>query len=331
MLAFFMPKVRGISPKAWILSRIMFIMASSSDFFLTDTHQLISQLIDTHQHLWDLDKFTLPWLTRGEEPLGKNHTVETYKTATQDYANSIAASIYMEVDVIAAQKLDEAAYVFTLCADPNTTLAGAVVGGDPSQPDFADYLAQLIAMDNHRGYLKGVRQVLHGGQPADYCLSDAFIVGIELLGKHNLSFDFCLRPDNLKNAATLAKKCPNTRFILDHCGNPLLHADTPENWQIWRTGMEALADCPNVVACKISGIIAQAPEGWTPKDLQRAVTETREVFGPERVMFASDWPVCTLKASLSEWIEALRFLVKDWPEFEQHALFAGNARRVYSL
>jgi L-fuconolactonase len=293
--------------------------------------------IDTHQHLWDLDRFTLPWLTRGEEPLGKNHTVKTYTEATQNYNTEATqnynteASIYMEVDVVADQKLAEAAYVFDLCADPNTTLAGAVVGGDPAHSDFADYLEQLISHDAGRGYLKGVRQVLHGGQPADYCLSEAFIAGIELLGTHNLSFDFCLRPDNLHNAATLAKKCPNTRFILDHCGNPLLHADTHENWVIWRSGMESLAACPNVVACKISGIIAQAPTDWTPEDLAFSVDQTRDVFGPERVMFASDWPVCTLKASLSEWIEALRFLVKDWPESEQNALFAGNARRVYGL
>jgi L-fuconolactonase len=286
-------------------------------------------IIDTHQHLWDLDQFTLPWLTRGEEPLGKSHTVTTYAEATKDYP--VAVSIYMEVDVIAEQKRDEAAYIFALCADPTTTLAGAVVGGDPAQSDFAEYLEQLIALDAGRGYLKGVRQVLHGGLPPDYCLSDAFIAGIKLLGAHNLSFDFCLRPDNLQNAALLAQQCPNTRFILDHCGNPLLHPDTPENWQIWRTGMQALAACPNVVACKISGIIAQAPENWTPEDLAPSVYETQEIFGPDRVMFASDWPVCTVRASLSAWIEALLLLVKDWPKAEQRALFSENARRVYGI
>jgi L-fuconolactonase len=290
-------------------------------------------LIDTHQHLWDLEKFHLPWLIPGEEPLGKSHTVTTYAQATEGY--KIEASIYMEVDVALDQKLDEAAYVFDLCADPTTTLVGAVVGGDPSHPDFAGYLEQLVALDAGRGYLKGVRQVLHGGQASDYCLSDAFIAGINLLGTHHLSFDFCLRPDNLKNAALLARQCPQTRFILDHCGNPLLHPDTPpengQNWQIWRTGMQALAVYPNVVACKLSGIIAQAPVDWTPEHLRRAVTETREIFGAERVMFASDWPVCTVRASLAQWIDTLYFLMQDAPVVEQEALFAENARRIYGL
>jgi L-fuconolactonase len=285
-------------------------------------------IIDTHQHLWDLDKFTLPWLTLGEEPLGKSHTVSTYADATQGYR--IDASIYMEVDVVREQKLQEAQYVFDLCENPSTTLVGAVVGGDPSWADFATYLDELIALDGGRGYLKGVRQVLHGGQPSDYCLSEDFIAGIELLGRKNLSFDFCLRPDSLTYGAKIAQKCPNTRFIVDHCGNAL-HNKTPGEWSVWREGMRALATCPNVVACKISGIIAQAPENWTIADLAPAIEETCQIFGSERVMFASDWPVCTVRASLSAWIDALHTITQDWSDAEQQALFSQNARRVYRL
>ena len=231
-------------------------MSLSTDFPITYAINNID-IIDTHQHLWDLEKFTLPWLTLGEEPLGKSHTVANYAQATQGCR--VAASIYMEVDVIPEQKLAEAQYIFDLCADPTNTLVGAVVGGDPSHPNFASYLDELIALDAGRGYLKGVRQVLHGGQPNNYCLSEAFISHIELLGEKNLSFDLCLRPDSLIFGAELAQRCPQTRFILDHCGNAL-HNKTLNDWQVWREGMAALAACPNVVACKISGIIAQAPE-----------------------------------------------------------------------
>lgn len=285
-------------------------------------------LIDTHQHLWDFDRFHLPWLDGAGPPLGRSHRPEDY--AKETHGLNVVATVYMEVDVEAGQQLAEAEYVAALCADPANPMAAAVVGGRPAEPNFADYLDQVT--EAGRGYVRGVRQVLHGGTPAGFCLGDDFVRGVQLLGERGLSFDLCMKPDELADGAELARRCPDTRFVLDHCGNgPIAGSDADRS--LWRRGMEAIAAQPNVVACKVSGIVAQAggPNKWTPADLAPVVHFTCDAFGPERAMFGGDWPVCTVAARLRDWVEALQTLVAGWNETNQRRLFADNARRIYNL
>jgi predicted TIM-barrel fold metal-dependent hydrolase len=177
--------------------------------------------------------------------------------------------------------------------------------------------------------VKGVRQVLHGpGTPAGYCLDKAFIQGIRLLGELGMSFDLCMRPAELPDAAKLVDACPATRFILDHCGNANVQAKDRGQWQ---RDMADLAKRKNLV-CKVSGIVASAkPGAWTADDLAPIVNHTLACFGPDRVVFGGDWPVCTLAASLAQWVEALRTIVRDRSAEEQRKLFHDNALRVYRL
>ena len=170
------------------------------------------RIIDTHQHLWDRTRFDLPWLKDAKEPLSKDHTPEVYAQETAGLG--ISATIYMEVDVRHDQREAEAKYVYGLCDDPKNPMAGAVVGGDPAQGDFKAYLDRIASP-----HLKGVRQVLHGGLAKGYCLKPEFVVGVQELGKRGLRYDLCLRSDELADGAALAKKSPETRFVLDHCGN----------------------------------------------------------------------------------------------------------------
>jgi L-fuconolactonase len=175
-------------------------------------------------------------------------------------------------------------------------MAGAVVGGRPAAPDFADYLDRVTAGDGAT-YIKGVRQTLHGGgTPPGFCLGDNFVRGMRTLGEHGLCFDLCLRPGELQDGARLAQMCPDTRFILDHCGNAPVRpgADLTD----WKRSLDAVAARPNTV-CKISGIVAGSggPGQWTPDDLAPAILHCAGAFGPDRVMFGSDWPVCTLAAT----------------------------------
>jgi L-fuconolactonase len=282
-------------------------------------------LTDTHQHLWDRSRFRIPWLENAGE-LGRDHRPEEYVLAADGL--NIARTVYMEVDVDPAQHRDEAAYVAGLCADPDQPMVAAVVGGRPAESGFAAYVDEVAAIGG--GYVKGVRQVLHGGTPPGFCLTEDFVRGIELLGARGLSFDLCLRPGELADGAELARRCPGTRFILDHCGNAPV---TPgADLSDWKRGIEAVAARPNVVACKVSGIVAGAKKGaWTPADLAPVVSSCTDAFGRDRVMFGGDWPVCTLAATLREWVEALQWIVTDWPKADQAALFAGNAARVYGL
>jgi predicted TIM-barrel fold metal-dependent hydrolase len=204
-------------------------------------------------------------------------------------------------------------------------MIGAIISGRPASDDFAKYLAPF----KNKSPIKGLRQVLHGeGTPKGYCLDPKFIRGIRLLGDCGLSFDLCMRPEELLDAAKLIDACPDTSFILDHCGN----ARVPDKDRTqWQKDIAQVAKRTNV-ACKVSGIVASA-EGkkWTADDLAPIVNHTLSVFGPDRVVFGGDWPVCTLAATFRQWVEALRTIVGNRPLAEQRKLFHDNAVRVYRL
>jgi predicted TIM-barrel fold metal-dependent hydrolase len=280
-------------------------------------------IIDTHQHLWDLGRFRLPWIKEGD-PLAKNHLVADYLKATAGL--NVVKTIYMEVDVDPAQQQAEAEHVLDLCARIDNPMAAAVISGRPASESFAAYITPF----RDSPYIKGVRQVLHvKSTPAGYCLDDKFLKGIRLLGELGLSFDLCMRAAELPDAARLIDACPGTRFILDHCGNADVQAQDRSRWQ---QDMADLAKRKNLVACKVSGIVASAKPGrWTADDLAPIINHTLEVFGPDRVMFGGDWPVCTLAATFRQWVEALQSVVRRRGEEERRKLFHDNAARVYRL
>src|SRR5262249_53402315 len=147
--------------------------------------------------------------------------------------------------------------------------------------------------------------------PAGYCLDPKFIQGVRRLGELRLRFDLCMRTAELPDAGKLVDACPETQFILDHCGNAPVHtpAGKPPRRTRWMRDMEALAKRANLV-CKVSGLVNTAKKGaWGPDDLAPIVNHVLEVFGPERSIFASDWPVCTTVATLAEWVSALKAVV----------------------
>jgi predicted TIM-barrel fold metal-dependent hydrolase len=279
-------------------------------------------VIDTHQHLWDLGRFRLPWIKKGD-PLDRNYLMSDYLEATAGL--NVVKTVYMEVDVDPAQQQAEAEYVIGLCERADNPMAAAVISGRPASEGFAPYIRRF----RDSAYVKGVRQVLHGeGTPPGYCLNDKFIQGIRLLGELDKTFDLCMRPGELADGAKLVDACPDTRFIVDHCGNGDVQA---KDRSAWRRDLAALARRANVV-CKVSGIVASAkPGAWTADDLAPLVKHTLEVFGPDRVMFGGDWPVCTKAATFRQWVEALRALVRGRPEEERRKLFHANAVRVYGL
>jgi predicted TIM-barrel fold metal-dependent hydrolase len=279
-------------------------------------------IIDTHQHLWDLKKFKLPWVKDGS-PLARDHVTADYLKATAGL--NVVKAVYMEVDVAVEQQPAEAEYVLAVCRRLDTPTVAAVISGRPASGGFAKYLEPYRRLD----LIKGVRQVLHGeGTPAGFCLGKDFVRGVRLLGDLGKSFDLCMRPGELLDGAKLIDECPGTRFILDHCGNgPVFEKDRSK----WQKGMAEVARRPNVV-CKVSGILAQCTPGkWTPDDLAPVINHTLEVFGPDRVMFAGDWPVCTLGATFAQWVGALKTIVAGRPAAEQRKLFHDNAERFYGL
>ena len=293
-------------------------------------------IIDCHQHLWDLTKFKLPWLSPGG-PLTRSFVTKDYLAAIE--GTGIRHAVYMEVDVDPAQQQAEIDHLTEICKSGQAPTIAAVVSGRPAAEDFPAYIGQFKA----NPYVKGIRQVLHGGQtPAGYCLQEAFVRGIRRLGEAGLSFDLCMRPGELADGAKLADQCPDTRLIVDHCGNAdvkaffkagdprLKDAEAGHSADAWKRNMSLLAGKKNVI-CKISGIVARVPKEWSAEDLAPVVNHCLEAFGPNRVVFGSDWPVCLTVAPLAQWVRALREIIASRPQKEQAALLADNARAHYRL
>lgn len=284
-------------------------------------------IIDTHQHLWDLTKFKLPWLKEGA-PLHRDFSLDDYRKAAELKDNAqIVKTVYMEVDVTPAQQQAEVDAVVALCKRADSRMVGAVVSGRPASEGFAAYVKPF----RDSAYVKGVRRILHAEEtPAGTCLDKEFVKGVRLLGDMNLTFDLCMRAGELTDGAKLADACPDTRFVLDHCGNPDVQA---KDLSAWKRDLADLAKRKNV-ACKVSGVVESAPkEGrWKADDLAPVVNHVLDSFGPDRVLFASNWPVCLITGgTLARWVDALRSIVRERKTEEQRKLFHDNALRVYRL
>src|SRR5439155_11452314 len=210
-------------------------------------------IIDTHQHLWDLKKFRLPWIKPGSV-LAKDHLMSDYLKATEGL--NIVKTIYMEVDLDPAQQKEEADFVIETCKRGDTPMVAGVISGRPNSDGFAKYITPFKG----NRYIKGLRQIRHAQTPAALCLEPQFIKGIRLLGELGLSFDLCMRPNELGDGVKLVDACPDTRFILDHCGNgevSMFSHDPPpgrgrgegakRSADVWKRGMEELAKRKNLV------------------------------------------------------------------------------------
>ncbi len=290
-------------------------------------------IIDTHQHLWDLSKQKLPWLESAPEVLKHNYRNEEYRAATLGL--NIKA-VYMEVDVAPDQHVAEAEHVISLARDGQNATIAAVIGGRVAAPGFANYIKKFKS----NSLVKGVRQVLHVPEtPSGYCLQEDFVRNVRLLGELGKSFDLCMRPTDLKEGVKLVEQCPGTRFIVDHCGNPDLKSfraartgeEKPKHTaDEWKRAIDAFAKQPNVIG-KISGIIASLPAGGDASDLAPVVNHCLDSFGPDRVVFGGDWPVCLLGAPLQRWVEFLTQIIARHPATEQRKLWSGNALKHYAL
>jgi len=309
-------------------------VAASTTLAAAQEKPTVFPIVDTHQHLWDLKKFTLPWLAKNEslknDYLPSDYAEATAKLCTfklggQSLPGKIVKSVYMEVDVDPSQQNHEAEYVIELCKAGKTPTMAAVISGRPASDEFKKY---ITAYKGNK-YVKGLRQVLHGdGTPKGYCLDPKFIKGVQLLGELGMSYDICIRPGELLDASKLIDSCPDTRFILDHCGNANVQA---KDHSQWKRDIAEVAKRKQVV-CKVSGIIASGKPGeWTSDQLAPIVKHVLEVFGSDRVMFGGDWPVCTLTAPLNVWIETLYLIVHDCKEEHLRKLFHDNAVKFYAL
>jgi predicted TIM-barrel fold metal-dependent hydrolase len=288
-------------------------------------------ILDAHVHLWDAARFPLAW-TRGMERLDRSHEAGEY--AREAAAGGVDACMLVEVDVAPAQRREEAEDLARRCAARQAGAIAAVACADPREEGFITQVRALATSPS----LRGVRWLARNASTAEeLARSPAVRRSLDALGELDLAFDLNAPTACLEPLAGLAAACPRTRFVLDHCGyaDPVAFGVRSEraaqhDLAHWRRAIAALAAQPNV-ACKISGVINRLPAGCRAEDLAAPVRECLAAFGPERVIFGSDWPVCGGPGTLAAWVSAVREIVADRAEPERERLFSGNARSWYAL
>ena len=297
------------------------------------------QIVDAHMHLWDLDKIRYPWLT---PPLpvgitGDVHSIaNTYllddylRDARGDTGNAqVTKVVHVEAGADPADSLKETRWLQSV-ADLQGFPHALVAHAELNNPKVEALLAEHAS---HRN-VRGIRQILnwHADPKKTYTprdlLDDAdWRKGFALLRKYNLSFDLQIYPSQMPAAAELASRHPDTPMILNHTGMP---ADRDAaGLQAWRAGMQSLAQQPNV-AVKISGL-AMLDWQWTTESLRPFVLQTLDIFGTERCLFASNFPVDRLFGSFARQYGAYRSLTATLSPTERARLFATNAERIYRI
>lgn len=278
-------------------------------------------LIDSHVHLWDPERFPMPWLA-GNALLGKPFELDAFSTQTDGL--SVAGIVYVEVAVEPAFALLEARFVADL-AETTPLIKGIVAHapleyGGRTRP-YLDALRDLGPT------IKGVRRLLQGEPDPEFCLRDDFIAGVRLLPEYGFSFDLCVTHTQLPAVIRLVERCPETTFILDHLGKPDVKGGRLEPW---RTHIQTLAALPNI-ACKLSGLVTEADfEGWTEAGLEPYISHVLACFG-DRTMFGSDWPVMLQAAEYGRWLETVERFTANLSADARARLFGGAARHWYRL
>jgi len=244
-------------------------------------------IVDAHHHMWRIDQ-VYTWLdSPGLEPIRR--TFSPAELRAELIANGVDRTVLVEggrCDV------DEARLLFGYISEI-PEIAGVVAWADPCSPDLDEILRGYRALPGGER-LVGIREQIQGIDDPGYFERDDLRRGLSTIGANGLAFDLVIRSDQMAAAARLAGELPGVRFVLDHLGKPAIRDGRFESWA---AGLASLAACPNVTA-KLSGLTTEAEwESWTVDDLRPFVEEALRQFGPERLMFGSDWPVCTLAAT----------------------------------
>jgi L-fuconolactonase len=287
-------------------------------------------IVDAHQHVWDLAAHAQPWLELpGHEPLLRNFSEADLRPL------AAAARVTATVVVQTVTEASETPELLAIAAVSD--LIAAVVGWtDLEAPSVPDALAALREEPGGDA-LSGIRHPVLIETDPGWLKRPAVLAGLRAVGAAGLCYDFVVPADLLPVAADAAAACQDVTFVLDHLGNPQVDGQAgglPD--PAWIADIRRLAALPNTV-CKLSGILGEPPPGHLASDAGQVghlvpyYETVLSAFGTDRLMFGSDWPVCTLSASYAEVADAARTLTSALSEAERSAIFSGTARRVYRL
>lgn len=270
--------------------------------------------IDSHHHLWRFNPVEYPWLV---PPICQDFLPPDLRQTLS------SASINSAIAVQARQTLEETNWLLELAAQHD--FMKAVVGWMPLiHPNVAATLEQLAADPK----LRAVRHVLQDEPDSHYILRPDFNRGISLLTRHKLAYDILIFERHLPQTIHFVDQHPNQTFVLDHLAKPRVKRN---ELSPWRENICALAQRPNVY-CKLSGLATEADhKQWTAAQLRPYMDTVLSAFGPQRIMFGSDWPVCLLAVSYNRWVEIVQTFVASLSISEQQRIWSGTAIEAYAL
>jgi L-fucono-1,5-lactonase len=291
----------------------------------TDRRPTGAPVIDSHQHFWDLSAHDQPWLASDPvlAPLLRNFALADL--APLAAAEGVTASVVVQT----VSESWETPELLALAAGPGP-VAGVVGWADLTAPDVADALARLRELPGGER-LSGIRHPVLIEPDSGWLARPDVLRGLKALAATGLAYDVVGEPRHLPAAVIAARHVPELRFVLDHLGNPDISPEPSEPWASTFTQFAALEN----TTAKLSGVLGvPPPPGASPGDLAHLrpyYDLALHEFGPDRLMFGSDWPPCTLDASYAEVLAIARALAADLSSAEQAAIFSGTAARTYRL
>jgi len=278
------------------------------------------RVVDAHHHLWERGRFTYSWLDQ-VEALNRDFLLRDYEAVIGD--TGVAASVFVQADADAVHGLQEARWALSL-ADCDGPIQAVVAWAPVESPELEDYLEKLGSHPR----LAGVRRLIQGEPDPDFCGRPEFASGVRRLGEAGLSFDACVYHHQMPALVRLAQAAPDTPLVLDHIGKPDIATGELHPWAEHIRELAAM----DHVRCKLSGMVTEARhDHWEVADLKPFADVVIEAFGYERLMFGSDWPVCTLASGYDRWLAAVNELVGTAGMDEQEWLYARTATEFYKL
>jgi L-fuconolactonase len=278
-------------------------------------------IIDAHHHVWDLSVRDQDWITGPDlAPIARTFTPDDF--AAEARAAGVRAAVLVQTVTVAEETPE-----FLALADGNDLVAGVVGWTDLTAPDVADTLAALRELPGG-DRLVSIRHQVQGEPDPNWLLRPDVQRGLAAVADAGLVYDLVVLPGQLPVAAEAAARQPGLTFVLDHLGKPPIAGKEQEPWA---SDVRAFAALPNTV-CKLSGMVTEAAWAtWTTRDLVPYADTVLDAFGPGRLMFGSDWPVCRLAATYGEVVAAARALTHRLSDEERRAVFETTAGRVYGL
>ncbi len=278
-------------------------------------------VVDAHVHWWTLARGDYRWLTPEAGPLYRDFGPEDLAPLLR------AGGVDRIVLVQAADTVAETRFLLA-CAETRPEVAGVVGWADFDDADFSE----AITSTERSPKLKGLRPMLQDLSDDAWCAATDRDAAFSALARSGLVFDALVRPRHLRHLLARMERTPGLTVVVDHAAKPDVRNWIPEDaaFRAWRDGLRSVARHPEA-RCKWSGLLAEAAPASGAEALRPYADVVLEAFGPERMMFGSDWPVLEPHAAYGAWLALSRGLFAGLDEREKDAVFGGTAMRTYAL